>query len=260
MPGHQSARWCGSARNAQTSARAASSSRDASRSHSRERREELRAAEHALELLAALVGVERLDARVRRVARDLLDAEVAVGEARDLRQVRDRDDLRAVGEAAQRLADGVRGLAADAGVDLVEHHRLAAADGRDRERDPRQLAARRGLGDRPERQAGVRPDEERRPRRRPTAPGSAARSSARNSPSPRPTPASSAATASANARRGRARAPRAARRGAGRPRPARARAPRPPRAPGSWPSSSAASSRRASVGALEQLVVASAAR
>ena len=44
-----------------------------------ERREELRAAEHALELVAALVVVERLDPRVRRVARHLLDAEVAVG-------------------------------------------------------------------------------------------------------------------------------------------------------------------------------------
>ena len=57
-------------------------------------REELGAAEHPLELVAALVVVEPLDPRVRRVARDLLDPEVAVGDARDLRQVRDRDDLR----------------------------------------------------------------------------------------------------------------------------------------------------------------------
>ena len=38
--------------------------------------------------------------------------------------------------------------AADAGVDLVEDDRLAAADGRDRERDARELAARGRLGDR----------------------------------------------------------------------------------------------------------------
>ena len=53
---------------------------------------------------------------------------------------------------AQRLADRVRGLAADARVDLVEDHRLAAADGRDRERDRAKLAARGRLGDRRERQ------------------------------------------------------------------------------------------------------------
>src|SRR5262249_11153666 len=55
--------------------------------------QELCAAEHPLELLAPLVAVEPLDARVGRVARHLLDAEVPVGEARDLRQVRDRDHL-----------------------------------------------------------------------------------------------------------------------------------------------------------------------
>ena len=186
---------------------------------------------------------------------DLLDAEVAVGEARDLRQVRDRDDLRAAGEPAQRLADGVRGLAADAGVDLVEDHRLAAADGRDRERDPRQLAARGGLGDRPERQAGVRAHEERDlvgARRRP-----ARRRAARRGTRPRRgrRRRARAATASANAGAA-ACAPRAARRGGGRPRPGRARASRPRPAPGSWPSSSAASSRRASSARVEQLVVA----
>ena len=46
------------------------------------------------------------------------------------------------------------------GVDLVEDHRLAAADGRDRERDPGELAAGGRLGDRRERQARVRPDQE----------------------------------------------------------------------------------------------------
>ena len=56
---------------------------------------------------------------MRRVARHLLDAEVPVGEARDLRQVRDRDHLRALGEPAERAADGVRGLTADAGVEVL---------------------------------------------------------------------------------------------------------------------------------------------
>ena len=118
------------------------------------------AAQHPLQLVAALGVVERLDPRVGRVAGHLLDPEVRVGDARDLRQVRDREHLRALGEPLQRRGDGVGGLAADARVDLVEDHRLAAADRRDRERDARELAARGRLGDRPERQAGVRADQE----------------------------------------------------------------------------------------------------
>ena len=115
--------------------------------------DELLAAEHALELLAADEVVQLLDARVRRVAGELLDAEVALRDARDLREVRDREHLRALGEALQRRRDGVRRDAADAGVDLVEDERLAARDGRERERDPRELAARCRLGDRAEREA-----------------------------------------------------------------------------------------------------------
>ena len=84
---------------------------------------------------------------------NLLDAEVTLRDARDLRQVRDRDHLGALAEAAQRLADRVRGLPADPGVDLVEDHRLPAADGCDRKRDPGQLAARGRLRDGRERQA-----------------------------------------------------------------------------------------------------------
>ena len=90
----------------------------------------------------------------------LLDAEVAVGERGDLRKVRDRHDLRVLGEPLEQPADGVRRLAADPGVDLVEDERVAAGDGRDRERDPRELAAGGRLGDRCEREAGVRADEE----------------------------------------------------------------------------------------------------
>ena len=52
-------------------------------------------------------------------------------------------------------------LAADARVDLVEDHRLTAADRGDRKGDARQLAARRRLGDRCEGQARVRADQER---------------------------------------------------------------------------------------------------
>src|SRR5437764_7423176 len=125
-----------------------------------ERGDELAAAEHPLKLLAPLVGAELLDPRVRRVAGHLLDAEVPVGEARDLWEVRDRHDLGPLSEPSEGRSYVVRGSAADARVDLVEDERLAAADGRDRERDPRQLAARRRLGDRRERQARVRPDEE----------------------------------------------------------------------------------------------------
>ena len=56
--------------------------------------------------------------------------------------------------------DRMRGHSADARVDLVEDERLAARHRGERERDPRELAAGRRLGDRAERQARVRPDEE----------------------------------------------------------------------------------------------------
>ena len=127
----------------------------------RERRDELGAARHALDLLAAKELVELFDPRVRRVARDLLDAEVVVGDARDLRQVRDREHLSALGEPLQRRGDGVRGHAADAGVDLVEDERLATSNSSERESDARELSSRGGVGDRREREAWIRPDEER---------------------------------------------------------------------------------------------------
>src|SRR5436190_12419956 len=73
-----------------------------------DRREERGAAEHPLELGTALVPLERLDPRVRGIVLELLDAEVPVGGGGDLRQMGDRDDLRAGGEAAQRVRDGVR--------------------------------------------------------------------------------------------------------------------------------------------------------
>ncbi len=53
------------------------------------------------------------------------DREVAIGERGDLRQVGDAQDLPASREALQPLADRACGVAADAGVDLVEHERRA---------------------------------------------------------------------------------------------------------------------------------------
>src|SRR5262249_36732541 len=105
------------------------------------RRQEILAAEHAFQLALALGTFECLDSRVRRVAGDLLAGEVPVAQARDLGQVRDRDHLRALRGTGERAADGVRGLAADPRVELVEHERVAAGDDGDRERDPRELAA-----------------------------------------------------------------------------------------------------------------------
>src|SRR5205823_8309273 len=105
MPGHQSARLYGSSRNAQTSASGARRTRSAAN-----RGKELLPAEHALELGLSLFGCELLDARVGRVAWDLLNPEVPVGEGGDLRQVRDRDHLRALGEPLKNASHGIRGL------------------------------------------------------------------------------------------------------------------------------------------------------
>src|SRR5438876_1886077 len=119
-------------------------------------REELLAAEHALELGLPLGLVELLDARVRRVAGRLLDAEVPVGERGDLREVRDRHDLRPLGEPLEEASYRVRGLAADPCVDLVKDERVSARDGGDGQGDPRELSARGRLGDRSERKTRVR--------------------------------------------------------------------------------------------------------
>ena len=169
--------------------------------------------------------------------------------ARDLRQVRDRDDLRALGEprAASRRPRA-RSCPPMPGVDLVEDHRLAA-------RRPRRSRARSARARRPTpsrrraRTAGPRSGGRgTRPRRRPSAPGSRSRELDPE-----------LALAQADALRARRRPPRAnGRRGAvarlaqlgvrarstsrlGAP-----RAPPPPPRPGRAPSSSASSSRRAS--------------
>src|SRR4029078_81169 len=105
------------------------------------------------------------DARVGWVARHLFDTEMRFRGARDLRKVRDREHLRALGKAAEGLRDRMGRATADARVDLVEDdRRLARArvgDGAKREGDAGELAARGRLGHRGERQARIRPDEER---------------------------------------------------------------------------------------------------
>ena len=87
-----------------------------------------------------------------------------LGGARNLRQVRDRHDLRPLTEAAERLGDRVSSPASDPSIDLVEDdRRLTRSCVRDRakrERDARQLSARGGLRDRGKWKSRVGPDEE----------------------------------------------------------------------------------------------------
>ena len=84
--------------------------------------------------------------------------------ARDLRQVRNAQHLPALAQAFQQAPDDFRHAAADARVDLVEdqgrHRRRVRRDDGDRQRDTRQFAARRHLGQRPRRDAGVAGHEE----------------------------------------------------------------------------------------------------
>ena len=96
--------------------------------------EELGAAEHPLHFFPALGFRKTLDPGVRGVAGHLLDAKMGLSRARDLRQVRDREDLCPLREAAERVCNRMRRAPADARVDLVEDDcRLAGA----------------GMGDRP---------------------------------------------------------------------------------------------------------------
>ena len=79
----------------------------------------------------------------------LRDHQVLVGERGHLRQVGDDDHLGAAGQRGQPAPDLDRRLAADAGVDLVEHqrrHRVGAREHHlDREHHPGQLTAGRAL-------------------------------------------------------------------------------------------------------------------
>ena len=88
------------------------------------------------------------------------DKQVAVGERRDLRQVRHDDDLVAAGQHRQAAAYLDRRLAADPGVDLVEdhqRHRVGAGEHHlDGQHHPRQLTAGRAPVQGPRRGAPVR--------------------------------------------------------------------------------------------------------
>src|SRR5205814_2675733 len=88
-------------------------------------RGDLLAAEHPRDLRdARLVILELANARAR-VRGDVFfpDIKVCRAEARDLRQMRDADDLVPRGEVLQFAADDFGDAAADAGVDLVEYER-----------------------------------------------------------------------------------------------------------------------------------------
>src|SRR5947207_11370287 len=116
-------------------------------------------AQHPGELVDAPGLVEPADRRPGPPALDLfLDLEMGIRVGRNLRQVRDAEDLERRSERAQAAADDVRDTAADAGVDLVKDqpgrrgarrprrpvNESEAARRRhrfDRQHHPRQLAA-----------------------------------------------------------------------------------------------------------------------
>ena len=147
------------------------------------------------------------------------DREMAVAERGDLGQVGDAQHLPGLPELAQALADRARGMAADAGVDLVEHERArvarhsprapAAASAHDREHHARELPAGGDLAQRAGRHAGVRRDHE-LDRVAAAGPGSRSLSATSNSASPIASAASCSRTRARQARGRRARAPRSA--------------------------------------------------
>ena len=120
----------------------------------------LGAGQHARDLLAPLGLVERVDAGAGDEAVvALLDEQMAVAAGGDLRAVGDDEQLRAVRQPVEPLADRAGDRAADAAVDLVEDHRRGAAvlGQRDLEREDeaRQLAAAGDPGQRREGRAGI---------------------------------------------------------------------------------------------------------
>ena len=88
---------------------------------------------------------------------------VRVGERRDLREVRHAEHLVMAAQGRERAPDRGARLAADPGVDLVEHERRRRLGQHDAQRQhrARQLAARRGLGERPGGLARVGREQER---------------------------------------------------------------------------------------------------
>ncbi len=89
---------------------------------------------------------------------------VTIGIGGHLRQVRDAEHLARPGQPLQARADGIGGRSPDPRVDLVEHQRPAGAGVLEhhvqRQHDPRQLAARGGLAQRPGVLARIRRDQE----------------------------------------------------------------------------------------------------
>ena len=99
------------------------------------------AAEHPCDLLDASGLVQLGHGRAGFIAAaGLVHEQVVVSLRSHLRQVRDGQDLAALAEAAQQLADDFRGRAADADIDFVEHQRRHArrlcSDHLDRQADP----------------------------------------------------------------------------------------------------------------------------
>src|SRR5262245_23903306 len=87
------------------------------------------AGEHSRELLDATAEVERLDVGAHRsIVAALGDAEVRVGEGRDLRQMRNAEHLTVLAERLQQLADGRCYGSADPRVDFVEDERGHCGD------------------------------------------------------------------------------------------------------------------------------------
>ena len=115
-----------------------------------ERRGIERAGEHTRYLAHTLFSLDLVDARDGQVGAHLLgDDVVLVCKRRDLRQVRDDDDLRVTGELGDPAGDRRARRAADTLVDLVEHDCAvmtcrgvgAMIDAFEREQDARELSA-----------------------------------------------------------------------------------------------------------------------
>ena len=88
---------------------------------------------------------------------------MALGLSRDLRQMRDAEELAPRGQSPQLLADGPARVSADAGVDLVEDEHAVAAGTRcpeQCEHHPRQLTTGGRLAQRRRRHPGIRCDQE----------------------------------------------------------------------------------------------------
>ena len=127
-----------------------------------------------------------------------VDPEVRRGQRGDLRQVRDADHLAVARQRAKPLADGARRVAADPGVDLVEHQRRLAARSPSpvsasmiRDSSPPEAASR--SGDDSASPGWSRPGTRPSRRRRGRSPRDGARARPRAGPPPSPARASSAA-------------------------------------------------------------------